>query len=365
MRKVALILLLFLCFSVHADAAHIENDTFSQQLMDAVGTQERSLMNVLGIETGNYEEILSISYEKVLELILQLVRGEISAPLTTALRIIAVMFILFIISAACGNTNSYSQLSEVVGILLISFLVLVPTAECVTQVLSAVNTVNGFTKVLVPVFAGIVTFSGNPAMAVCFQTACLGVATAFSSWLTNAIAPVCGLCASFAVCGSVNPDMQTQQAASFVKKGFTYILAFSTALFSAVLSVKSVLSAGADSVSMKGLKFLVGSAVPVVGGALADSMNSVLAGIHLIKDSVAVFAVILLFLTILPGLVQIILWRISLIALASVSSLIGLKRIGCLFESLDGIFANLSAVLVYVAFLHIIALSLVVLISRR
>ncbi len=68
-----------------------------------------------------------------------------------------------------------------------------------------------------------------------------------------------------------------------VNRGF---LSFVMVIFTGVLSVTKFAAASFDSVAARGLKFAVSSAVPLVGGSIAEAMDTVAGGSILLKNTV-------------------------------------------------------------------------------
>ena len=106
---------------------------------------------------------------------------------------------------------------------------------------------------------------------------------------------------------------------SWVRKAYTGFLGAITFLLSALLGCQSVLSARADSLRMKGIKYAVGNLLPVAGSAVSGSLGSVAAGVDLLRSICGVCGVLLLGLLLLPMLVELLLFR-AVIRLASVAA---------------------------------------------
>ena len=111
-----------------------------------------------------------------------------------------------------------------------------------------------------------------------------------------------------------------------------WVLGLVCAVFTGVLGTKSVLSSAADSAAGKSVRFLLGSAIPIVGAAMSDAYSSIVASIHLIRGSAAVVGVVALLALHVPVLVQSLTAMFSFKALSAVCDAFGVERTSGLFQ---------------------------------
>lgn len=72
--------------------------------------------------------------------------------------------------------------------------------------------------------------------------------------------------------------------------------------FVGLLSIKGLLAGAADSAVAKGAKFLIGSFVPVVGGAVSDALGSIVSSLSLVRGATGAFGILAVLLIALPVL---------------------------------------------------------------
>ena len=126
-------------------------------------------------------------------------------------------------------------------------------------------------------------------------------------------------CLSLSLLSALGLRYRMEAIGSWVRKAYTGFLGAITFLLSALLGCQSVLSARADSLRMKGIKYAVGNLLPVAGSAVSGSLGSVAAGVDLLRSICGVCGVLLLGLLLLPVLVELLLFR-AVIRLASVAA---------------------------------------------
>lgn len=361
MSRTAVFLIMLFLFSVPVSASEVNLDYYDEML-DAAGNTAENFLKEIGITSGNFEELLNIDFDNVLEQLLSLCRSELNRPLTAALTAFILLILLCIIRSVMAGMDKMPEFLSSVGVVMLSFSLLVPIAECIVDVISVCEATNDFMKVMIPIFAGIITASGNPSLALCFQSMCFSVAQTLSSFFVSWLSPLCALYSSLSVCGAISPIIKTNQIAQLLKKAYVTVLSFAASVFSALLSLKSVISVSADTVTVKGIKFIVGNSVPVVGSALSDALNSVISGISLMRSTFAVLAMILLVIINLPTLIEMLMWSIVLKCLSAVAGLLGQDTEGTLFAAIDGLYSLMAAVVIFQVFLYIISLSLIIIV---
>lgn len=117
------------------------------------------------------------------------------------------------------------------------------------------------------------------------------------------------------------------------------------AIFSAVMAAQTVLSAGADSVAARTVKFAVGSAVPIIGGVVGDAVRTLTASVGYLKDTIGIFGILLLILLALPPLCGILLHRAVLILGSAMAELLGCTGEKRMLEEMGAVSGSLLSVL--------------------
>ena len=362
MKIIILVVFLMISFSGQANAAEV-NDELIESITDSIDGETKVILSAFGIESGSYEELLNIEFSNVIQQFLRLCRNEMQRPLEAAICVCVYLLILsgvkIIISSNEGLSANISSLSSV----FLAFLLLVPVSQTFSDVMSSFVATHDFMKVLIPVFGGIITAIGKPSLAVCLQGTVFSATQVVASFFRNSLPIVSVVYLSLNICTCLAEGINTYHPAQVIKKLYFGILSFCSALFSALLTVKSVISSSADTLTVKGLKFIIGNAVPVVGGALSDALNSVISGLMLLKSTVGILAVIILIITNLPVLIELLMWSILLKILTAVASIVSMNNEILIIEGISGLFSIFSAVAIYQVFLYVISVSLIAVVA--
>lgn len=182
--------------------------------------------------------------------------------------------------------------------------------------------------------AAVVNSGGFSILLWLTENLCAGSVKSFS-----------GIGTALSVCGTLAPGSGFEGILRFMKKTYTLLLSAVAVLLCFSLSVQTSLSAAADSVAMRGAKLLAGSAIPVVGGSVGDTVKTLSSSLSFLKNTVGLGGVLLLVFLILPPLCSLVLHRMVLSAAGTCADVLGLPEEKKLLEGFAELYGFLIAAL--------------------
>ena len=165
--------------------------------------------------------------------------------------------------------------------------------------------------------------------------------------------PLFGACMAMALPAVMESGVDLARVSGFLKKGYTTVLGILTLVLTLCLSAQNLIASRADSLAMRCGRYAIGQMIPVVGGALAGSLDTLAAGIGLLRGLAGMSGVLLLLIGCLPVLVRMLLLRglfdlgsgiAHLLGCASESALLG--EAGSLFGYMAAAVAMCTAVFI-------------------
>ncbi len=210
----------------------------------------------------------------------------------------------------------------------------------------------------IPVFALFISLSGNPASALTYNSFMLFFSETMSFFLENIFVSVIGFYFSLSIGLSFNPSINLNRFINGANRIFSLVLGLCATLFTGVLSVKNVLSAATDSISVKGVRFLIGNLVPVIGSSLSEAYSSVLGSINLMKSSLAVLGIFALVIINIPALTEGVIYFFLMTVLSCFAEITGLYRVSETFRSLASCVRLLLLVCLFQVFILIISIGI-------
>lgn len=230
----------------------------------------------------------------------------------------------------------------------------------VSRFLTGLNTL---VNALLPLMAALHVMGGNVAVAAVQNSSLMLFLSVCENVCNRTVIPMTGICLALTLTSVFAPSLSLKGLTKVIKDTYAKTLGFIMLLLSFVLSTQTVLRAASDSLTARAAKFLAGNLIPVVGGAVGDSLRTVASGVSFLKSTVGVGAIIVLIVMLLPVLVSLLLTRLSFRLSLAVADLLGCETESKILGELVGIYGTLIAVVSMCSVLFIYALTLFVHVS--
>lgn len=233
----------------------------------------------------------------------------------------------------------------------------VPVLETITAVSGAVKAGGVFMLSFVPIYFGIAAAAGEVSVAASSGALLLAAAEVTVQIIAFASVPVASAQLALAVSGSISEISPAVRLSSALKKAVGYIMTFAFTVFLALLSIQTAINSAADTVTLKTLKFMVGSFVPVAGSALSETVSVLGGSIKILQSGVGVYGIFAVLFTVGPTAAQLIVWRIGLYISRVAAEMLGVPQAAKTVAAVDDTLSLLLGVILFVGALFIIALA--------
>jgi len=168
--------------------------------------------------------------------------------------------------------------------------------------------------------------------------------------IENIFVPLVMISTALNIVNGISDKFKTEKMVKFMNNTVRWGLTVMMTIFVSLAGLKSIASSGADGLTIKLSKFVTANLVPMVGGILAESVETVMNCSVVIKNSVGIFGIICLgLIAIRPALklgAMLLLFRITAAIAEPVSDE---KVVGCLSkigDSVSVLFSMIVAVVV-------------------
>ena len=331
----------------------------AEEIENNLPEQTREYFKNNGIDPSDYNWVNSISAESVFKHIFTFIASGAKAPLKAGAGIIAII----LISAAlgCVEIKSSAMTAAVYAAAAASAAVIaVPVSSVINASVNALQGTGIFMLSFIPIFAVIVAASGAAVTAASMSALLLAAAETVTYISSFAVLPLMGGYLAVSVSGAVSPAIKKSGIAETVKKLAFWIMAFISAVFIGILGIQTAVNASADTLASKTAKFIIGSSVPVAGGVLSEAINTVTASMGLLKSSVGIYGALACAVTLLPLVIELLIWRAVLLVTSAASELFSLGGIAGLLRAVDSMMSVLIGIILLVGAMFVISLAAVV-----
>lgn len=308
------------------------------------------------------ETVDGVTPATLMETVIQTVKNYATAPLRMLVSLCGIMVLcgmMEVFGATLGTGGSKDVLQVVIAVAVASVIVS-PVVTCITEAAVVLRDYALFIVSYIPIFAGIITASGQPLTAVAYNVFLFWICQMTSKLISSYFVPLlCGYLA-LAVISVVCPMLKLGKLVSGIKTFVVWGLTLTITIFVGLLSIQSVVASGGDNVTVKTAKFMIGSLVPGVGGALSDLFVAAQGCIQLAKGTLGAFGVVVTLFTFLPILIRVLLWYLSLNIASLVGNVLGVQEMATLMKSISSTLGIILAVLLYDSLLVIISTTIMI-----
>lgn len=367
MKKIFVFIILVSVFSLNSYA--VNTDEYYEDRLEASGAKELSdylsketseYLEKLGFEDIDFEKMSEFSFGSVADLLLETAKNGIKAPLKGFLTASGTVLIVSVCSVFFSDDEKSRAVLNIISGCMLAVGVFLPSAEAIKAVMSAIESCCVFEKALIPVLAGVVAVSGNPALSLTYKTATFAAAEFVSLSGKNFVLPLVGITGALGLTGAMMPTMKLTVISDTLRKALTTVLASAASLFTGFLSLKGILSTSADGIAIKGVKLAANTFVPVIGGAIGEAYSSVVGSLGLLKNTVGIYAVAVIFVICFPVIINLALWAVSIRAACMLSDLLDCRVCSDILKNISFIFSMINTLLIFVLLIFIISTGLVI-----
>lgn len=333
----------------------------AQQLADDLPEEARAILEQLELGNIDIGRMLSLSPGDFARVLWRLVRDTIRRPLTTFGAVTGVVVLCALVGTLNTQTKTLLPVFSTVSVLCVITALVKPVTECILGAAAALRDCSTFLIGFIPAFTSIITVSGAPVTATTYNLLLFTACQLISMLSTRILVPFMGVYMGLCIAGSVGEDIGVLPLAKGVRSLVTWGLSLAMTVYVALLSMQTLVSAGADNVMMKTGKFLVGSFVPIVGGAISDALSAAQGAVQLLKTTVGAFGIVAGVALFLPALLRVLLWYLVLKGAHFTANVLSLGKLAALLDACSNCLATMLAMLV--SFLLLIIISIVLLLS--
>ena len=361
MKKLISVLgVLLALVSVSVISARAEDSYDLSGVYESLSDEAKEHLLRLGADSADVGTLSDLSFEDILDEITRIGSQSAQSPLRGLISVTAMLLICALLSAYRGSLSAdIGRTLNTVLSLCLSAAVAVPAANLIHRTGDILANASNLMLAYVPVIALLLTASGSVAGSAAYYAGVLAMGEGVGQLSARVIVPFCDMLLGLGIAGGINSEIDLCGFTASLSKIAKWLIGCGMALFTAVLGLKQVLSAAADSLTGRAARLALSSFVPIVGSALGEALRTVQGSVTVLKSGVGVFVILALAVTFLPSLLSALLWMLTLWAGRSAAAALNLTQGAKLLESIADVFRVLVAVLLSVMTVYIITTAMI------
>lgn len=371
-KKIVLVLcmLCFVSFGVSAEEKTIEEqfvENNGEYLDQSITNEAQEFFDENNITMEDPKALTDLSIKQVFSYIFSQAKSIISMPIKLLGLIIGIILLVALVeSLGFDDSNeTLAKVLDIVGVLVCLGIIFDYILICIK--LTQDTLVNGanFMMCYVPVFAGVVGASGSLTTASIYNIGVLAVSEIAVQVAVRFLLPLMGIFFAMSIIESINPALSLGGMTSGIKKAIQWTLGLIMTVFVGLITIQSIVGVSADSVGIRTAKFMASSFIPVIGGAISDAYTTVKGSIGLLRSGVGSFGIIVLLLTIIPPLLTITAYKISISIGGYIGEILGVKKVSTLLKNTSSVLSIAISLIFCFSLMLIIATTVMMLVGMN
>lgn len=357
---IAAVIFFLISFSVSAFATETDFET----VWDATDNQTKEYLEDLGIDELTFEDIFELSPLRVIEFLVDLAFDSGISIVKNITMIIVVLIITAIANSFLKENDKTEQIVNFVCTLVVISIVIAPISRMLTDAIAGIKTSTVFVNSYLPVMTAIIIASKNPSLAITYNSFSLFLSSLISNVANSFLMPVISALLSFNVLSSFSFENYRDRIIKAIRKMIVIILSLFSTVYTGLLTTQSILATSSDSVVLKGIKFISGAFIPIVGSGVGDAISSVFSSFVIMKNTLGVFVIIVIILINLPVMAELLIWYFALSLCSIVSSMFNLNQITDIIDSLASILSLINIIMFFVTFVLVISTGVIIMMGK-
>jgi len=380
MKKKVLILVVVCAVLIGLFGLYGGNLDISSDLSDTVNEQ-------LGVlDFSRLEDILKNTIDKTnfgansfLEKVKQLINGEYTADFSSVfslilstllsgvksfLPLLGVIMAIAILSNLLSNFKGKGKsLESVVHFVCYSTVIVIVCSQITNLINLTTQTIGQMQQQMELTFPIILTLMasvGNTVSVGIYQPAVAVLTGGIINVFSFFIIPLFIISFVLNIVGNLSNNIKLSKLSSLLNDIFKWTIGGIFTVFTGVLMIKGISAGSFDSMSIRTAKFAIKTYIPIVGGFLSDGFNYLIASSVLIKNSVGVAGLFILFLSIIYPVLTILAYKWCLQLISSVLEPLMDSKISSFLFGVSKALNVLIASILCVALMFIISTALLI-----
>ena len=235
--------------------------------------------------------------------------------------------IVLLVSLAQSIPGSQTKITDLIGVVVISALLLNRTNALVHLGTTTVNEISHYGKLLLPVMTATMAAQGGITGSAALYAGTTLFDNILSHLISRFLTPMIYLYLALAAANSAVGEEVLQKFRDFVKWLMTWALKIILYIFTGYMGITGVISGTTDAAALKAAKLTISGVVPVVGNILSDASEAVLVSAGMVKNAAGIYGLLAVMSICMGPFLRIGSHYLLLKVTGSVCSVFGTKRI--------------------------------------
>ncbi len=307
------------------------------------------------ILSGNY----FTDYTSILSEVFSIIFDGVKSFIPLIFTILAIGVLSTMLSSFRVSDSETNDMVYFVCYSLVVMLILICFKDVLASASSVIKSISKLMQVVFPILITLLVSIGSVSSISIFNPLVAVLTTVVDIIFDKFLYPIFILIFLLTVLGGLTSSIKLDKLTSFFSSSFKWVCGIVFTLFTGFLSLQGISAGRFDSISIKATKFAVKSYIPIIGSFVADGMDFIILGSVLVKNTVGLVAVFILFIMIIFPLIKIVLCKLLLQLTSGILELSGANKMSGFISSVAKCLILPIVIIIGVAFMFIITVALI------
>lgn len=250
--------------------------------------------NVSEIIDGILNNDLKLQGGGILENILEILFLSIKKTLPSFTVMLGLSVLLSFIDKLNIINPNLENTAKLGGRILFTVTVISSITSLVASAKEGLNTVSSFSQALSPVLITLLASCGAQGSVTNLAPSSVLLSSVLIDIIVNIVFPLIILGCTVLSVDSLLPGNKLKGISDLLKSVVSWVTGIIFTVFAGVIAIQGAVASVTDGISMRGIKYAINTSVPIIGGAISESLSAVLFSGYLLKTAVGLMGIIII-----------------------------------------------------------------------
>lgn len=311
---------------------------------------------VLQILSGDF----TIDFSNLTSSILSLFLSDIMEIVPLLFSIISIGILSSMFNEIKSENNSTSSIIELICIGVVTIILIYIFKDVLGVVSNTLSLILSQMQVVFPILLALLSSIGSLSSVSIYNPIVAILTTIVSIVFEKFLYPIFIVVFLFTILGQLSSSVKLGKLQGFLSTAFKYVVGLVLTIFTGFLSLQGITAGKFDSIGIKATKFAIKSYIPIIGSFISDGMDFLVLGSVLIKNSVGLVGVLVLFLTIISPVISLLIMKLGFQLTAGILEMTGAEKFSNYMSRCSSILVYPIVLILGVAFMYVITISLII-----
>ncbi len=291
-KTVFVIMVLSLLFINVSAKTQIDTDMLEKSLAD--GEYYSFFGNVKEIIDGILNNELKLDGKNVIENIAEILFLAIKTTLPSFTILLGLSVLLSFVDKLNIINPNLENTAKLGGRILFTVTVITSVTTLILTAKEGLDTVSNFAQALSPILITLLASCGAQGSVTNLAPSSVLLSSVLIDIIVNTVFPMIILGCTVLSIDSLLTGNKLKGISDLLKSASSWITGIIFTVFAGVIAIQGAIASVSDGISMRGIKYAINTSVPIIGGAISESLSAVIFSGYLLKSAVGLMGIIII-----------------------------------------------------------------------